>query len=261
MTSLLLAVLLLGGLGALTLVLSDNVEVGVDGNVKINDMMDEETFTKITLEHSLDMASFSTRGVLTLAMNGAGDVRVVGLVDDGFREVDVDAFKALLDSNDLYRIRMRSSATDKTSPYVSAALPACDLQKSGFKEDISLHLDVAGDIVGLVYLSRTGSSAIERACDSARVPQNLQLQTRVKALAQAIAQSVPVIVQGPKPPYLKNVNLGDGDTEKPVKQQSFLMRYWYIIVPVAAFMLLGGGAAPDEKEGQGQAPAAAAPAS
>ena len=67
----------------------------------------------------------------------------VRLTENGFDEASLSELKSLLSTNGLYRIRMRSQANNATSPYVMAAIPSCDLQKSGFKEDIVLHLDLA----------------------------------------------------------------------------------------------------------------------
>ncbi len=79
-------------------------------------------------------------------------------------------------------------------------------------------------------------------------------------------------MNGPRPPYLQNVQLGVEDIaqEKKPQNQSFFMKYvslsdlllchtvqWYIIVPVLLMTLLSGGGEPPAGEGAaGAAPAA-----
>jgi len=232
-------------------VVSDETTVGMTGEDGMFDDGEHEIRTKVVLEHSLDMKSFHPRGEFTLATNVDGVSRVVSLVENGFSEQDISDMKSLLASNDLYRIRIRSKVQDKskeaTPVYVSAAVPACDLQKGGFKEEINLHMELDNSIVGVVYSSSRAPSAIARACDPEKVPKDLKFQSRMKVLDMAVSQSVPVIVTGPKPPHLKSVNFGEGDTEKTVVQQSFLRKYWYIILPLAVMLLTGGGGADDGK--------------
>ena len=51
-------------------------------------------------------------------------------------------------NHSLYLIRTLSNAQDSKSPYIYAAIPACDLQRSGYKEKIVLHFDYKDSIIG-----------------------------------------------------------------------------------------------------------------
>ena len=241
--------------------MAEEAEMGVIGTME--DVVDDfdietevaETLTKVVLEHSLDMATFKRRGEFTLATDLDGNSRVVGLAEDGFAEADVAQLKGLLGKGELYRIRILSDPNDAKSEFVGAAIPACDLQKSGFKEDINLHMELSNNIVGIVYTSRA-HSAIARACDPSKVPMQLKFQSRMKVLDIAVSQSVPVIVTGAKPPNLKNVNFGESDMEKPAEaSQSFLRKYWYIVLPLVIFYFTGaGGAAPEDDKAKAGTP-------
>lgn len=54
-------------------------------------------------------------------------------------------------------------------------------------------------------------------------------QTKMKEADRVLAQVVPLLAQGPRPPYLSNVKLASGaegvDPNAPAVQQSFLRKY------------------------------------
>lgn len=53
-------------------------------------------------------------------------------------------------NHSLYQIRTLSNPQDSNSPYIYAAIPACDLQRSGYKEKIVLHFDYKNSIIGKI---------------------------------------------------------------------------------------------------------------
>ena len=55
----------------------------------------------------------------------------------------------IANNHSLYLIRTLSNAQDGTSPYIYAGIPACDLQRSGFKEKIVMHFDHRSNIIGM----------------------------------------------------------------------------------------------------------------
>lgn len=60
-------------------------------------------------------------------------------------------------------------------------------------------------------------------------------QTKMKEADRVVAQTVPVVAQGPKPSYLNHVKLASGaegvDPNAPPVQQSFLRKYVSILDP------------------------------
>lgn len=164
----------------------------------------------------------------------------------------------MLAKNDLYRIRIFSNAKNNSSLFVQAAIPACELQKSHFKEEIVLHLSADDNVVGLVYSSPTPAT-ISRACDPSKVPATVKFLTKAKVAERLVSQAVPLQALGPRPPVLNGVNIGAADSNaeaKPAKQ-TILGQYWYIILPLAFLVFFGGGEEPAKK---GATPTAASSA-
>lgn len=187
----------------------------------------------LELEHSVDGLSFSLRGKFTINLNAEGKYTVSEAEGNSLSADSTEGFKNLLRTNELYRIRFRSLDANASSPYVSAALPACDLQKSGFKEDISVYLGQNRNVVGLSYSSPV--IALSRSCDPEKLAVPAVLLSRLKVSQGESSMSVPMQAQGPKPQTLMNVDLGafmdenlkmHGEKGPQGEQnQSFLRRY------------------------------------
>lgn len=187
----------------------------------------------LELEHSVDGLTFKPRGKFTINLNAEGKYTVSEAERNTLSADSSDGFKNLLRTNDLYRIRFRSLATNESSPYVSAALPACDLQRSGFKEDISVYMGQNQNVVGLSYSSPV--IALSRSCDPEKLAVPTMLLSRLKVSQGEASMAVPLQAQGPKPPTLMGLDLGafmdenlkmHGETGAQGQQnQSFLRRY------------------------------------
>ena len=121
------------------------------------------------LEHHVG-GKFSQRGKYVIKWSAEGDATVAPL--DASKNVigaeDLPSFKTMLSDNALYRIRVLTRSADgSTSKSASASLPACELQKSGFKEHLVLHLDHRDQVIGLGYTSP--EMTISRPCDPSTV--------------------------------------------------------------------------------------------
>lgn len=117
--------------------------------------------------------------------------------------------------------------------------------KSGFKEDMILHLDNNNHIVGVGYSSPVISSSISKKCDTKLVKIPSMLRTRLRVIESTSAQIVPVMAVGNKPFYLGNIDLGSEVETKPQQpQQSFLRKYWYVVLIMAYYALSSNGEAP-----------------
>ena len=198
--------------------------------------------TLVDLEHSLDGGkTFSPRYSYKLQLSKSA-VKLVDLQPEknGIFASDIESFRSLLMGNTadgLYRIRMHSTPSDPTSPYVSAAIPSCELQKSGFKEDIVLHLDSSNNIVGVGYSSPV--IALSRPCDPSALKSPTPLLTRFRAGEVHSGQSIPVQAIGPVPTVYGKVDVlaeVNGQPKPPV-QKSFLQRYWYVVIIMIYYLL------------------------
>lgn len=154
--------------------------------------LEQERFV-FEIEHSFG-SSFSPRGKLTVQQTPDGRL-VAETGKNVIENEEIDDFKTLLAVNGFYRVRIRQTDSNRS---VSAAIPSvdiffrpahkylylffafkCELQKSGFKEDIIVHLNNNNDLVGLSYSSPV--IALSRPCDPSKVvPTYMILQNRLK---------------------------------------------------------------------------------
>ena len=123
------------------------------------------------LEHYVG-GKFSQRGKYVIKRSAEGEATVVP-VDTNKNVIaaeDLPSFKTMLSDNALYRIRVLTRSADGvTSKSASASIPACELQKSGFKEHLVLHLDHRDQVIGLGYMSP--EMTISRPCDPSTVSE------------------------------------------------------------------------------------------
>lgn len=122
----------------------------------------------IEIEHLISN-SFVGRSKYIIKHKGDG-IHEINVLDSTRNSISVDQlpeFKDLLVNKGLYRIQVVTRMSDGLTSSVSAAIPVCDLQQSGFKEDIVLHLDNNDNIMGLSYSSPT--MAISQQCNANKV--------------------------------------------------------------------------------------------
>lgn len=202
-----------------------------------------------SIEHSLDggatfrkRSSFqhnSATGEVSLVTSEGAEMAGMSIIQE-----EVDAFKGLLSKNAMYTIRIHAQANNCSSAPVYAAIPACELQKSNFKEDLALHLDRDGSLVGLHLTSPV--VALNRPCDPRKISadKGFSFQTKLRVVEPTTAGVIPVQATGPRPPALANVKIDVEDVSEGAKaeaNQSFLRKYWYIVLPMVLFTLFGGG--------------------
>jgi hypothetical protein len=208
----------------------------------------------ISMEHSVDGGrSFQPRSKFTVALNAEGKYTVSEAERNGIYEEAIIGFKNLLRNNDFYMIRTLSLASNSSSPYVIASLPACELQKSGFKEDLSVFLGPNRNVVGFSYASPV--IALSRSCDPEKLASPTMLLTRLKVSEGEPSMVVPLLAQGPKPHTLHMVDLGPfmddnlkmhGDKNQQAQgNQSFLRRYWYVVVFLLIYFFMKDDGMPE----------------
>ena len=132
----------------------------------------------IELEHYIS-DRFITRSKYSIKhkLDGNHDINVIDSSKNIISSSQISEFKNLLSSNGLYRIQVTSIHENGTTFSVSTAVPACDLQQSGFKEDIVLHLDNADNVMSVSYSSPL--MAIIQPCNAQKVRSDHQISAIV----------------------------------------------------------------------------------
>lgn len=124
----------------------------------------------IELEHFISGQFLGrSRYVIKHKIDGNHEINVFDSSNNGISTNQVPEFKNLLSNNGLYRIQVVSKLENGESSSVSAAIPVCDLQQSGFKEDIVLHLDSNDNVISISYSSPV--MAISQPCNANKVGQ------------------------------------------------------------------------------------------
>ena len=111
--------------------------------------------------------------------------------------------------------------------------------------------DSDNKIISVFY--GTKPNVLVTECNVDNVPKDkLRINTVVKLGERAVADVLPQDVPGVRPPFLTNVRLksdGSGDAVGSgaggEKAQTFLSKYWYIVVIMVLFMLRGDPPAPE----------------
>jgi len=138
----------------------------------------------------------------------------------------------------LYRLRAQRS--DASAPVIMTSVRLCDVVRAGFRENITLTLDVEGRLLGLEYtprmsrLSPTTCLAMKSPLDQvnrnsdgkkkeAADASPAAFSTLIKAAVDQAGQSVPVVVPGQRPPMIQIRY--DEQERQPEVQKSFIQKY------------------------------------
>ncbi|CAM9784664.1 unnamed protein product, partial [Chrysoparadoxa australica] len=144
-------------------------------------------------------------------------------------------FANLVADDGLYRLRIREGS----GPYVMTAVKACELHKSGFKEDIRIFSNPSGGFGGVDYRAVVGPLAATRDCKTLPLPSPIQIQTHIQSSKAADAQSIPSQAVAPHPPpglhMLKEFQANDKGKKE---EKSFFVKYVSVAVPCLAVLLL-----------------------
>ena len=226
--------------------------------VTTNSLSETERYHESTIEiEHLISNSFVGRSKYVVKHKGDGN-HEINVLDSTRNSISVDQlpeFKNLLINKDLYRIQVITRLSNGLTSSVSAAIPVCDLQQSGFKEDIVLQFDNNDNIMGLSYSSPT--MAISQQCNADKVrlsamtqrtlwsswphylinrltyqiTSEVVFQTRITVATVEEAQPVPLQALGPKPMILNHINFGAEADPNAQPAQSFLRQYVNLAKP------------------------------
>ena len=206
---------------------------------------------------SNDTNSASASALTVTATNAAGCV-VPSAVDD------------MVASTSMYTIQVVDDATGQAA---MASVPGCDVRRANFREELELTLSEKGSLVSVTLIPLV--SPLAPPCASlgplaeaeGAVPE---FQTTVSYETSKPAMTVPLVLPKVKPPpglklYPRKPaaaaggegaggagagSNGDGAFEEDDKpqNQSFLMKYWYIILPLMILQFVGGPKEPPQEE-------------
>ncbi|KAL3656301.1 hypothetical protein V7S43_018873 [Phytophthora oleae] len=217
---------------------------------------------KFELEHQLAVgAPFTFRGVVEIVVSASTPKPKVSFSSlPTLSNDDVEQLETLLQQDRHYTIRAKADPADPDSPYVMTSVPMCMQAAMRLREDLAFHLSDSGKLVAIEYLT---PSLAEDACQEYKTSslKGLHLGPFGSVLKAQTGPSPPkniVVKRDRAPQGVKPVKSEDGNDEPEEENQSFLRKYWYIILPIVVMSLFGGdgGAAP--AGGAGGAPAAPA---
>lgn len=207
--------------------------------------------TDFQIQHSVNPASpFVDRGTIDVEISKLSKkiITRVKSRDELTMEETKDILEQAL-TDGYYRIRIQAKAGDDEGGYVTASIPACALVIGGFREQLYLHLDFNGNLLGVEY--RTPLTKAYKCKEkhlrkkiSKLGEDSIKLSTSATSAMPRKAFQVPVVLKGPPappPPGMEHLKKKDPAAENKPENQSFLRRYWYIILPMVFILLTSGG--------------------
>lgn len=176
---------------------------------------------------------------VTLKFNVQDKLGVVKFGDSFLDGTDVKQFQGLVEEEDFYRVRFVPVGAEAAvnAPVVSASVKACALATSGFRELMTFHTDVYGQLQSVSYDTPI------RVCPDAGVKTKALKKSKVSFRSKG---KVSLGRNGERPLNVRSISNVRAEKAKPKPvEKSFWAKYWMYILPLVLFMLFSGGPEPE----------------
>jgi len=129
-----------------------------------------------------------------------------------------------------------------------------------YREEIILHFSPTGEVISLTYTPLISPLA-PKTCETLQIPDDknkkLEFSTSVSYELSFAGMMTPLILPSSRPPaqglkFFPSARVEGSPLEEAkmaAQNQSFLRKYWYVVLPLMIMMLTGGG---EPMEGRGE---------